>query len=131
MFVAMMLPLLLLGACAKKVIEISKLEGDYNGTFSYQQNSDSNNKIENIPVKISFTGNEYKSSANANYMPAGGQGKYELSGTKVVFTDEMMRTANFDWNLLLNGTYTISSKSDSLFLVKKTDDASYTYTIKK
>ena len=53
------------------------------------------------------------------------KGDYKENGTfqrsqtnQLTFTDQLVRTADFNWNVLLNGTYTTEVKGDSLILTK-------------
>jgi hypothetical protein len=72
------------------------------------------------PVEVNFSSDSYQSTGNSNYIPAGGSGTFHILENKnIEFKNTNMWTANFDWNLILNGTYTYKLKGDSLILSKE------------
>src|SRR5699024_9165897 len=74
------------------------------------------NTISN-PVTLKFIeGDQYQSSANPDRIPAGGNGTYKKKGSTINFTDVNIWTADFDWNLILNGEYEFQQKGDQLIL---------------
>lgn len=94
-----------LSACNDKdKIDNSTLEGYYSGTFTVEY---SNGTVYSSPVTVSLHDNEYSCSASANKKPAGGSGGYYLDGDKICFLDENLWTANFDWNLIMSGEYSL------------------------
>ncbi len=61
--------------------------------------------------------------ANTNFTvrkgPKLGNGAFVVNDSKtVVFKDKNAWTADFDWNLILNGDYSYQVKGDSLILIK-------------
>ena len=120
----------LMGSCSKTLLQPNTVQGTYNGQFELVSTKSPANST-SASVTVNFTGTQYKSTANSNYIPAGGAGKYSISKDSVTFQDDAMHTANFDWNLLLNGSYTYTSKGDSLILSKKLGGQIYMYKLKK
>ncbi len=114
--------------CSKRIYQSDSLSGAYDGRFEFESAA-----AESLggPVTIKFAGADYNSTSNPDYLPAGGQGKFQINGNQASFTDSLMRTANFDGNLVLNGTYSVSTKADSLVLRKVLETGTYTYTVKK
>ena len=77
--------------------------GTYIGTFTVTY-IDSSTFTGSTTVNILNNG-QYNCSGNANYIPAGGSGTFSKSDNKIIFEDINLWTANFDWNLVLNGEY--------------------------
>lgn len=72
---------------------------------------------------------QYTSDGNDNRIPAGGSGTYMLAGEKIIFRDENMWTADFDWNMILNGEYKYSLRGKQLELTRATNRTSYRYVL--
>ena len=107
-----------------------KLSGEYAGTFTFTSLS---GESRSNPVTISFSGeNDYQSSRNSDYIPAGGSGTYEKENSTITFTDLNIWTTNFDPNLILAGEYEYSLNGDSLMIsAKRTVFGTYTYKLTK
>ncbi|WP_027078044.1 hypothetical protein [Maribacter antarcticus] len=112
----------------KNVIE--NLNGNYTGTFTVEY---SNGDTFSNPVTVSFNeDNNYQSSANNDYFPAGGNGTYEKNNSTIEYYDINIWTANFDWNLILNGEYNYSINGDELLIsANKNDVGFYKYELTK
>lgn len=106
------------------------LTGTYSGTFRVEYQ---NGETFSNPVEVSFMSeNKYNSSGNDKYIPAGGSGTYEVNESIIDFKDINYWTANFDWNLILNGEYEYSLTSDQLTLsAHKNEMGLYTYKLNK
>jgi hypothetical protein len=104
--------------------------GTYEGTFTlgYADGQTFSN-----PVTISFDGNNYSSSAGPNRYPAGGNGTFELSGDLVEFSDVNIWTADFDWGLILSGTYAITETNTYIEFLKNQNSGEgfYRYRLEK
>ncbi|TCD21825.1 hypothetical protein EZ456_18855 [Pedobacter psychrodurus] len=95
------------------------LDGNYTGVLVIT------NSIRSVPVtrpisillqdgKFSIT-----PSADINLKPSGGKGNYTFRNGIGYFTDEVVWTADFDWNMILNGEYDIRSSGIDLTLRKR------------
>ena len=106
------------------------LNGNYNGTFTVEY---LNGDTFSNPVTVNFNdGNNYQSSGNNDYFPAGGSGTYEKSNSTIEFYDINYWTANFDWNLILGGEYDYSINGNKLIIsANKTDFGIYKYGLTK
>jgi hypothetical protein len=130
--VAVVMAILILGACKKGDLATINLNGTYSGQFSVRDNPYVSNAIEPAHnVTIKFSGNNYESTANPDNMPAGGQGIFSIAYDEVTFKDTTVHTTNFDANQVLNGTYNYSTRGDSLLIVKQVNYVFYTYKLKK
>ena len=124
--------LMLLIGCKKGNIAPLNLNGTYSGQFSVRDNPYTINVIESAHnVTVSFSGDNYQSTANIDNMPAGGQGTYTTKFDNITFKDTTIHTTNFDANQILNGTYNYSTRGDSLLIVKQINYVFYTYKLKK
>lgn len=106
------------------------LNGNYNGTFTVEY---LNGDTFSNPVQVRFNiENSYESSRNDNDIPAGGSGTYKLNNSTIDFTDVNQWTADFDWNLILNGEYNYSINGKELILsANKNDVGFYKYQLIK
>lgn len=103
-----------------------KLDGTYTGAFT-SSGPDAIKTTANVVI----SGKTYQGSLNTTFGVLS-KGSYVVNNdNQVTFTDSTIHTANFNWGLLLNGSYTSTIKGDSLILVKKGAGFSYTYRLKK
>ncbi|MBB6108433.1 hypothetical protein [Mucilaginibacter lappiensis] len=102
-----------------------KLDGTYTGAFT-----SSSTDATNATAKVVISGKTYQATLNTAF-GVSSKGSYATGNNQIAFTDSTVHTANFDWGLLLNGTYTSTTKGDSLILVKKGAGFNYTYRLKK
>lgn len=107
------------------------LNGDYTGIFTVEY-SVGGDTFSN-PVNLSFNSeNNYQSSGNDNFIPAGGSGTYEKTTTTINFSDNNVWTANFDGNLILNGEYNYTINGNELIIsANKNGVGFYKYELTK
>ncbi|OEK04837.1 hypothetical protein [Roseivirga misakiensis] len=104
-------------------------DGTYMGNFTVDY---ANGNSYTNPVSITFISGEYYSTANVNRFPAGGSGDYNISNGTIEFTDENIWTADFDWNLILHGKYSIEvTETQIRFSAAKNNLGTYTYVLEK
>lgn len=106
------------------------LNGAYIGTFTVEY---LDGQTFTNPVTVTFTGeNNYNSSGNSDYFPAGGSGTYERKNAAISFSDIDYWTANFDWNLILGGEYEYSINGNNLTMsANRSAFGTYTYKLTK
>lgn len=74
----------------------------------------------------------YTCIGNPNRIPAGGRGTYTVEEGKMIFNDENVWTADFDWNLILNGEYDYTFDGQKLIIWKDiNDESTYRYELEK
>ncbi|KQC01951.1 hypothetical protein [Pedobacter sp. Hv1] len=96
-------------ACKKD--DTKDLIGNYSGSFRTLVNG----KLVMSDFDVSLQSKQFKVTKGDKK----GSGSYQRSKTsELSFTDQNMWTADFNWNVLLNGTYTTEVKGDSLILTK-------------
>lgn len=117
------------------VKEPSIFEGIYKGIFSVTYSVKpfpGFERQETGGVTVTLEDGKFLCTGNANRIPVGGQGSYSISGNKIVFVSEGFYTADFDWNLILNGTYEYTLEGDKLtFGANKNDVGYYEYALVK
>lgn len=107
---------------------VPTLEGTYAGTFTVHYEF----MVQNGPVTMTLKGGRYSCSGNTGHIPAGGSGTYTVSSGVITFKDENIWTADFDWNLILNGPYQFTLNSGKLTLSKGINGmGTYTYELNK
>lgn len=129
-FVLLLTFLMLFNGCADKQVEPpASLDGVYQGTFTVEY---SDGQVLSNSVTVDIMANEYSSSSGSGRIPAGGSGTFEIRGDSIQFSDQNMWTADFDWNLILNGTYKYSSNGKELVLsADKNQVGTYRYQLRK
>jgi hypothetical protein len=119
-------------SCSKEILQSTNIDGSYYGVFEW---TNTNPAVDFVPLKgdvsVTFDGLNYSSTGNGNYVPASSGGKFFIKKDVMTFTDTMMHTANFDWNMLLNGSYTYTISGDNITLTKIVGYNKYVYRLKK
>jgi heat shock protein HslJ len=92
---------------------IGPLSGTYTGTFI---RSSPLVKYEPASVTINFEGSRFSGYSNIARYPAICRGTYTISGSTITFADECFWTADFDWTLILSGTFSMTVTGDELVL---------------
>ncbi len=107
-----------------------ELNGEYSGTFTVKYES---GEIFSEPVTVTFSANQYVSSIGPNRFPAGGNGTFEVKENSIEFKDKNIWTADFDWGLILGGTYDLKKNGVVIELYKRQNNADgyYKYELSK
>ncbi|CAH0287504.1 hypothetical protein SRABI27_03964 [Pedobacter sp. Bi27] len=105
--------------CKKSTTVDVLLDGNYTGVLVIT-NSARSVPITR-PISISLQDGKFiiTPSNDANLKPSGGKGTYNFKNGIGYFTDEVVWTADFDWNMILNGEYDIRSSGVDLTLRKR------------
>ena len=99
-FTVLSLPLLFM-SCNKDNSDTPVSEGKYKGTFTVTYNSGKQSGRTTLVLE----NGKYSCTGNSDRIPAGGSGTYSFDNGKITFAEENMWTADFDWNLILEGQY--------------------------
>ena len=95
--------LLILFSCENEELSEKQIpDGTYSGTFQRQFVA-SNSNIANIT--LTFLGNQWSGSSDIEKYPALCRGTYSIKGDTIIFENECVWTAEFDWTLILAGKY--------------------------
>ncbi len=112
--------------CKKLNLEVK--EGTYTGTFTVTYQSGTKTGSTSLELK----NGRYTCSGNADRIPAGGSGTYSVDKGIITFHDENIWTADFDWNLILNGPYDYTFDGKKLILsADKNNVGHYEYALEK
>lgn len=115
-----------LSACKKDNLSIQ--EGTYKGIFTVTYNS----VKESGKTTLELKNGRFSCSGNPNRIPAGGSGTFSYDENTITFNDENAWTADFDWNLILNGKYYYTFDGKKLiFSSDKNNMGNYKYDLKK
>jgi hypothetical protein len=108
--------LLILSSCeSEKENSIKIQEGTYVGTFQ-RQGSLSLGPISN--VTITFSADKWSGQSDNSKYPALCNGTYSYKGHSLIFTNECVWTAEFDWSLILSGDFIYSFDGEHLQMAK-------------
>ncbi len=119
-----------IASCKKSEPVSPTLSGSYLGIFTRAVGgSDSSSK-----VSIHFSGNTFTGTSDHDKFPAICQGTYRLTEDSISFQNMCFFTADFDWTLILSGSYQYRRQGDSLWFVRSWGDFIYEadfYILKK
>ncbi len=91
------------------------LQGSYSGSFNRTGMSDT------ARVTISLSETSFEGQSNIQKYPAICRGSYTTSENSISFVDSCAWTADFDWTLILNGTYNLSMQPDNTIRIWRTN----------
>lgn len=106
-------------SCSKDMFQdpapASLSDGTYVGTFQRQTLATSTAS----QVTLTLSGGNWNGNSSILRYPALCSGQYSTMGTQVQFEDTCTWSADFDWSLILDGTYDITQYDDTLVLTKQ------------
>ena len=82
-----------------------QLDGAWFGTFS-------RTGMDTANVMFQFQDNTFQGSSSKTKYPAICHGSFDIDQHSIYLIDSCTWTADFDWTLILNGTYNFSQTSD-------------------
>ena len=118
-----------LTSCEKEKMAPVHVQGSYSGIFHLHDAG--YNYTRTGTVELHLGEETYTSSENPNLIPAGGTGSYFAEEDQLVFEAEGIWRNNFDWNLMLMGTYSYQQWGDSLKIWKEVGLRTYCYHLKR
>ncbi len=102
-------------ACKKSNQPRNTIIGNYEGTFK-RYNTDFNSTAQ---VVLNFQTIGWNGTSDTLKYPAIGNGSSRLIDNEVIeFFNKQAWTADFDWTLILNGSYLLQRNDDSLVFTK-------------
>jgi hypothetical protein len=120
--------LLSFASCSEQEINITSLEGEYTGIFL---RSTPYAKFQPANVSLLFEGASFSGTSDIARYPAICRGTFGISGDEISFENTCFFTADFDWSLILSGTWKITSEGEEIVFRKKTGNLSDMYRLKK
>lgn len=115
--IALLLGSIIMLGCDYQEPKLPIPPGEYSGIFYLQE---ANGSLQSNPVIVTFSGDNYVGSVGSDRIPAGGSGNYLISNDSITFSDINIWTADFDWNLILNGSYSFQKTNSKIILLKGT-----------
>lgn len=124
--------LLFLFACTKtennpKPISMS---GEYFGAFS-RINVESGYVFFNTEVKLSFTDSTFSGTSEQQYYPAICSGDIDFEENKIIFQNECVWPAHFDWSLILSEDWNYEIYDNHLRLWRERGNIEDEYILSK
>lgn len=116
----------LFSGCNKEDLNIK--DGTFKGTFTVTYSSGTQSGQTTLELK----NGRYTCAGNSNRIPAGGSGVFSIDNNKITFDEEHVWTADFDWNLILDGIYDYSFDGKKLIIsANKNSVGNYKYDLEK
>jgi hypothetical protein len=96
---------------------------DFNGTYTGSFRTIVDQKMISADFELELAPQKFEVKKGLKL----GNGTFKVIDTKTInFEDKNIWTADFDWNLILNGSYTYEAKGDSLILTKNLENSQNT-----
>lgn len=102
-------------------------DGAYTGTFKVVYDTATFTGL----TTLRLDGDTYRCEGNDNRIPAGGSGTFAIRDNTIIFHDENMWTADFDWNLILQGEYHYTYDGRNLKLSMRKNATLYSYDLRR
>lgn len=117
----------LLLACEEEKLNLA--DGTYKGTFTVTYSSGTQTGQTTLEIKNGV----FTCTGNSSRIPAGGSGAFSVNKRTIAFSDKNFWTADFDWNLILNGDYNYTFNGSKLKLTKSSNGGTgyYEYDLEK
>jgi len=80
-------------------------------------------------VIIEFTSNQFSGESDVTNFPAVCTGTYTLEDGGIIFENECFFTADFDWTLILKGTYQYQVTGSRLEIMRIKNDVTDKYIL--
>ncbi|WP_075350594.1 hypothetical protein [Algoriphagus marinus] len=122
--------LLIFWSCKSEEPQVlTNIEGAYIGQFYLAvPNSD----FVSSDITLTLENGRFSGTSSRSKYPAICRGTYEIIGDEIIFTDECIWTAEFNWGLILSGNFKFSLKDGKLSkLTRKEGENSYVYNLSK
>jgi hypothetical protein len=100
------------------------LAGQYTGTFYRTRD---NVRILESAVTLSFDEGKFSGGGADHHSPAICNGTYSMTENEINFNNRCFFTANFDWTLILSGTFVILKTDDTILFAKEIDSSNGDY----
>ena len=100
------------------------LDGRYLGTFHRTGN-------DTADVSILFRDNHFEGSTDKVKYPAICGGSYSIQGTLINFADSCSWTADFDWSLILSGTFNFQVNNGTVRIWKTNGAVTDEYLLRR
>lgn len=114
-------------SCNEADINPNSLDGHYKGEFTISSSTGS----QTSQVDLNFESGTFTGTSSNNKLPALGTGAFRLQGSDIQFTNASFWTADFDWNLILDGAYKIKTTSNTITLTREINQVTYHYELTK
>jgi hypothetical protein len=82
-------------------------------------------KTKAADVTLELSGNKFAGISSETHYPAICSGSFIREGNSIKFQNECVFTADFDWTLIVDGTYEISEDDENLFFIQDLGDEVY------
>lgn len=111
-----LLLMVLLAGCLTEEKDFPLPESQYEGTFMrLAPGSEGPEKS----VSLTLINGRYTGISDSLRYPAICEGTYSIEGRRITFTNECAWTADFDWTLILQGTYLIEEKPNETVFIQE------------
>lgn len=104
----------------------TRLQGKYEGVFYRVTN---NVKGESSNVTLNFSDDRYTGTSSIVKYPALCEGTFAPSSEEIHFRNTCIWTAEFDWTLILDGTFKVTRTADEIILSKEINAANGDYYV--
>jgi hypothetical protein len=105
--------------CDNEVESYPQIEGKYKGTYTRIEYIGSDHaSTDEGSVILEFTDRTFTCVPDVRWLPPTGAGIYSFNYKKIILTDTIVHTAEFDWTLILGGAFNYSYDGTNLTLIQ-------------
>ena len=119
----------LLGGCSDHDIStVESVQGEYEGIFYRTTPSGEQSRSK---IHLTFTGDYFEGNSETVKYPAICGGDFNLDGKTITFKNTCVWTAEFDWTLILDGSFAIQREGERITMVKSAGTIVDTYVLER
>lgn len=109
-------------------VDPTSMQGQFAGTFERTVNGQSEGVAN---VGLILEGNSFSGSGGPNRYPVICNGTFTVSGGSITFENACFFTADFDWSLILSGSFRLSRVGGEYILQRSNDNLVDTYRLRR
>ncbi|GHB51053.1 hypothetical protein [Mongoliitalea lutea] len=109
-------------------VDPTSMQGQFAGTFERTVNGQSEGVAN---VGLILEGNSFSGSGGPNRYPVICNGTFTVSGGNITFENACFFTADFDWSLILSGSFRLSRVGGEYILQRSNDNLVDTYRLRR
>lgn len=109
-------------------VDPASMQGQFAGTFERTVNGQSEGVAN---VGLILEGNSFSGSGGPNRYPVICNGTFTVSGGNITFENACFFTADFDWSLILSGSFRLSRVGGEYILQRSNDNLVDTYRLRR
>jgi hypothetical protein len=109
-------------------VDPTSMQGQFTGTFERMVDGQS---LGVASIGLLLEGNSFSGSGGPNRYPVICNGTFTVSENRIIFENACFFTADFDWSLILNGSWQVNQQGGELILRRSADTLVDVYRLQR